>query len=193
MNKFIVSIIASLAFANLAVAGDYAGISYQDKQKVGVDEQHDVLGAYLGHNFSNTGFSVEGLLEEEIVHDPSEHEGLVQVKGSYTVPAAVLDLYPYVSAAVGYKSLSNDNFNFYVLETGLKYNGLPNVELRYGLRLRTPFNESSVGEGYHYRTVENSINAVYKLDGHNSVSLKYAREHGDSDYHTYGIGLAHSF
>ena len=193
MNKFITSIIACLAFVNLAVAADYAGVDYQDKEKVGVAEQHDVFGAYVGHKFSNTGYSVEGRLEEEIVHDPSKHEGLVQVKGTYNVPAAVLDLHPYVSATVGYKSKATSNFDFYVLETGLKYTSLPNVELRYGLRLRTPFNESSVGEGSHYRTVENSINAVYKLDGHNGVTLKYAREHGDSNYHTYGIGLVHSF
>jgi archaellum component FlaF (FlaF/FlaG flagellin family) len=211
MNKFIISIIACMGFANIALADDYVSVDYQDKQKVGVEENHHVVGANYGYKFSNVGVAVEARVEDEIVTNPSKHEGLVQAKAVYSIPVAVLEIYPYVSGGVGYKSRSQtavpfpvlhnslvldtpaNNFAFYVLEAGLKYSATDNVDIKYGLRLRTPFNENSVGSGDLYRTVENSISVGYHVTDSWQIAVKYAREHGDSNYHVYGIGLARSF
>jgi len=196
MNKFIVLIIAIFAFANVALADEYVSADYQDKQKVGVAENHHVVGVNYGYTFNDLGLAVEARVEDEVVTDPSKHEGLFQGKVVYSIPAAVLEVYPYVAGTIGYKSRSNSentNFAFYAVEAGLKYSEINNVDIKYGVRLRTPFNESSMGYGNHYRTVENSLSVAYHITDKCQIAAKYAREHGDSNYHVWGIGLAHSF
>lgn len=196
MNKFIISVIACMGFANLALADDYVSVDYQDKQKVGLEENHHIVGANYGYKFNDLGLAVEGRIEDEVVTDPSKHQGLFQGKVVYSIPAALLEIYPYVSGAVGYKSRSDSshpNFPFYVVEAGLKYSEITNVDIKYGVRLRTPFNETSVGSGDLYRTVENSLSVGYHITDGWQVAAKYAYEHGDSNYHTWGVGLARSF
>jgi len=191
MKNVILALVASVALAGTAVAGEYAGIDYQSKQRSGVDEQHDVLGVSVGATLG-TKLYAEGRMEEEIVHNPSKHEGLAQVKLGWNV-LSWHKLTPYVAGAVGYKSKATSNFDYYVVEGGLKYPLFANLDVSAASRLRSPFGESSMGGADAYRTVENSLGVKFKLDSKNAVTAKYAYEHGDRDYHTWGVGYVHSF
>jgi hypothetical protein len=190
MKKIILSLAASMLLVGTAMAGEYAGADYSSKQKVGKDEQHDVYGVTVGDNIGK--FTVEGRMENEIVHNPAKHEGLVQLRGAYNI-TNFHGFTPYVATAIGYKSKATSNFDYYVVEGGLKYDVTKQIQVKATSRLRTPFNETSVGEGNKYRTVENSLQVGFKFTPANQITAKVAREHGDSNYHTWGVGYVHSF
>ena len=80
-----------------------------------------------------------------------------------------------------------DNFNFYVAEVGAKA-GVGPVSVKYAYRLRDAY-----GDGHSYHTTEHSLTGGYALDKANTVFVKYAKERGDSDYNTWGVGLTHAF
>lgn len=189
--KTIAALVALSLISGSVLASNYAGFDYSDKQKVGVPEHHDVYGFTVGTNLTSK-FSIEGRMEDEIVHEPSKHEGLFQVRTAYNL-FSVDGFTPYLAGAVGYKSKATINFDYYVVEGGLKYDVLSRLQLKAVSRLRTPFNESNVGTGNKYRTVENSITAAFKITQKNTVSIKGAWEHGDSNYHTWGVGYSHTF
>jgi hypothetical protein len=191
MKNVILALVSSVALTGSALAAEYVGVDYQSKQRSGLDEQHDVFGVTVGSTLGSRLF-VEGRMEEEIVHDPSKHEGLVQGKLGWNV-LTWHGLTPYVAGAVGYKSKATTNFDYYVVEGGVKYPLFANVDLSAATRLRTPFGESSVGGADAYRTVENSVGAKFKLDSKNAVTARYAYEHGDREYHTWGVGFVHAF
>jgi len=184
------SIVLMAAISSTALADNSVGTDYSSKQKVGVGEHHDVYGVTYGTNVSNN-LSFEGRMEDEVVHDPAKHEGLIQAKLSYDI--INLDGFkPYVAGAFGQKSKATSNFGYYVVEGGVKYSPISNVDLKLARRLRTPWSESNSGTGDKYRTVENSATAGLRL-GKNTLSVKYARERGDSNYNTIGVGINHKF
>jgi len=192
MKKVILGLVAGalMLAGGAAMAGDSVSFDYASKQKSGVTEQHDVIGVNAGTTVGK--FGLEGRMEDEIVHDPSKHEGLAQVKGSYPI-GTWYKVTPYVAAGVGYKSKATSNFSYYLAEGGVKYPLLPTVDLKAAVRIRSPFNEGTMGSGNKYRTVEESLGASWKFYGKNALTAKYAYEHGDSKYHTWGVGVAHSF
>jgi len=202
MKNVILGLAVSAALAVSAVASAepsyYEGFDYADKQKLNtaatadVAEKHDVYGAFYGVKLDK--LTLEGRMEDEIVHDPAGHQGLFQGKAALDV-VTVAGVTPFVSGAVGYKSKQTISFDYYVVEGGLKYNVANLVDLKLASRLRSPFGEKhehEVGSDL-YRTVENSVSASVKLPAKNSVVVKYARERGDSNYNTWLVGLTHSF
>jgi hypothetical protein len=170
--------------AGTAFAGDYATVDYSVKDKQNSDQQNQVYGLNVGHKFDG-GFALEGRMENEVVNTP-KHEGLLQVKGTYDI-ATVAGITPYAALGTGYKSKSTTNFNFYVAEVGARTSIGP-VGVKYAYRLRDAYQT-----GNDYRTKEHSITGGLALDKSNSIFVKYARERGDSDYNTWGIGLTHAF
>ena len=202
MKNVILGLAVSAALTVSAVASAetsyYDGFDYAQKQKLNasatadVAEVHDVFGVTTGVKMGK--LSLEGRMEDEIVHSPSGHQGLVQGKASVDLPA-VSGVTPFVSGAIGYKSKQTINFDYYVVEGGLKYHVTNLVDLKLATRIRSPFGESHVHEvGTDlYRTVENSVSASVKLPAKNAVVVKYARERGDSNYNTWGVGFTHSF
>ena len=191
---------AALTVSSAAVAETsyYEGFDFAEKQKLNtaatadVAEKHDVYGAFAG--VKSGKLSLEGRMEDEVVHDPAGHQGLFQGKASLDL-MSVSGVTPFVAGAVGYKSKQTINFDYYVVEGGLKYNVANLVDLKLASRLRSPFGEKhehEVGSDL-YRTVENSVSASVKLPAKNAVVVKYARERGDSNYNTWLVGVTHSF
>jgi hypothetical protein len=190
MKKTIMTLLACTAISGAAMA-DYVGADYQVKDRASSSEQHNVYGVTYGKTLGSALY-VEGRMEDEVVHDPSKHEGLVQ--GKMGVNLGSFDKFtPYVAAAVGYKSKSTFNFNYYVVEGGVKYPLLSNLDINANLRLRSPFSEGATGGPDAYRTVEESLGAKLKLGSHHALTAKVAYEHGDRTYHTWGVGYVHSF
>ena len=188
--KKLLLVLACTVLSSAALAADYAGVDYSSRQLSGSAEQHDVFGVIVGRTMGT--LYVEGRMEDEIAHDPSKHEGLVQAKLGWNV-GTWYKVTPYVAGSVGYKSKALSNFDYYVVEGGLKYPVLSCLDMNVATRLRTPFGESSMGGPDAYRTIENSIGAKLKLGEKDAVTAKYAHEHGDRDYHTWSVGLVHSF
>lgn len=201
MSKTLFITAAAVALISTsAMAGDYVGVDFSRKDKSNVTEYHNVIGMTYGHSITAGQFknvTLEGRMEDEMVSKPSKKEGLVQVKASYAPEFNFYGVRPYFGGGVGYKSKSTLNFPYYTAELGAKYT-VPyfdnRLDLKAAARLRSPFGQDSYHEGDElYRTVETSAGASYKVDKHNSVSVKAAVERGDSHYHTVNVGYAHSF
>ena len=199
MKKYLIATMVSIGLTTAALADSVTlDAAHKEDQKV-VGKDNNVIGlAYATKAPLGFGkdLTVEVRVEDEMIVDvtPKKHEGLVQAKASYEVGKynVFLPVTPYVAAAVGLKSKSDSNFNYYVAEVGAKTT-VQGVGVKLASRLRTPFNEGSVGTGNKYRTVENSVTASYGLTKSLSVAVKYAEEHGDSAYNTTGVSLTRSF
>lgn len=183
MKKFI--LIASMLLANVAFAGDYATLDYSLKDKQASSQENHVLGLNVGRKYES-GFAAEVRMEDENVRTPTKHEGLIQIKANQDI-TTIVGVTPFVGLGTGWKSKSDDNFNFYVAEVGAKTT-VAGVSVKYAYRLRDAY-----GSGHDYHTTEHSLTSGFALDKSNSVFVKYARERGDSDYNTWGVGLTHAF
>jgi hypothetical protein len=170
---------------------NYAGITFDAKDKVNSTNNHDVYGLNIGHNFGNT-WSVEGRMEDETVNGGA-HEGLIQLKVNKDI-GTWYGVTPYAGLAFGEKDKSTTNFAYYVGEIGAKYKINDQISVWGQGRLRTPFNEGlDLHTGYGYKTWENSIGVKYAIDNNNAVGIKYAVERGDSQYDTVGVNYTYSF
>lgn len=179
--------------SSVAMAGAYVGTDFSDKAKQDSDQYNYVYGVTVGTNsLLNKRVTIEGRMENEVVHDPSGHQGLMQGRAAVNL-FTVAGLTPYVAGAVGDKSKTTVSFPYYVVEGGVKVSLSKNVDFKLASRLRSPFDESTMDNGYKYRTVENSVTGVLKLNAHNALTAKLAEEHGDSDYNTWGVGYVYSF
>ena len=178
-------VLFALLVSSSAFASDYVTTSVDQKDKLNSSEVHQVNRINLGHKF-DSGFIIEGRMEDEIVRHPSKHEGLMQVKLEYD-SQPILGWVPYAALAVGQKSKATTNFPFYAPEAGIK-TSLNNWTLKFNHRYRAPFDDVN-----HYTTTENYIQIGYKFTKNDTVAYKFGRERGDSNYNINGISWNHSF
>jgi hypothetical protein len=191
MKKFLV--LAVLLAAGVAQAeGNYASLTYDQKDKQNADQTNYVYGLNVGQKFAN-GFGVELRMEDERVESTSQkQEGLAQVKVSYDIATGTA-FTPYVAGAVGHKNKSTIDFNFWLAEAGVKAK-MGDFGARYGIRQRTAFDNSTTNA---YDTTEQTVALSYNLTKQDSISVAYKLERRNdsvsSEYNTKGIYYTRSF
>lgn len=194
MKKFIV--LATLLVAGLAQAGgNYASITYDEKDKQNSDQVNYVYGLNVGQKFDN-GVTAELRMEDERVEPGSgatqKQESLYQAKISYDIATGTA-FTPYVAGAVGHKNKSTLDFNFWLVEAGVKAK-MGDFGARYGIRQRTAFDNSTTNA---YDTTEQTIALSYNLTKQDAISIAYKAERRNdsvsSEYNTKGIYYTRSF
>jgi hypothetical protein len=191
MKKFLV--LATLLVAGIAQAeGNYASLTYDQKDKQNADQTNYVYGLNVGQKFAN-GFGIELRMEDERVESTSQkQEGLAQVKVSYDIATGTA-FTPYVAGAVGHKNKSTIDFNFWLAEAGVKAK-MGDFGARYGIRQRTAFDNSTTNA---YDTTEQTVALSYNLTKQDSISVAYKLERRNdsvsSEYNTKGIYYTRSF
>lgn len=190
-------VVCSLAFGSAQAVT--VGLDYAQKDKVETTQENTVIGLAVSNKIADglaKGVTAEVRVEDEIVKGitPKKHEGLIQLKGSRDLYSfkAVVPVTLYGAGAVGLKSKVDNSFKYYLVAVGAKTT-VAGVGLDLASRLRSPFGEGVNGTGPKYRTVEHSVSASYALSKVNTVSVKYAKERGDSNYNTVGLGIKHTF
>ena len=191
MKKIIV--LAALLAAGVAQAeGTYASLTFDQKDKQNADQTNYVYGLNIGQKFAN-GFGVEVRMENERVESTSQkQEGLLQAKVSYDIATGTA-FTPYVAGAVGHKNKSTIDFNFWVLEAGVKAK-MGDFGARYGIRQRTAFDNNTTNA---YDTTEQTVALGYNLTKNDNISVAYKVERRNdsvsSEYNTRGVYYTRSF
>lgn len=188
-----VLVLATLLAAGLAQAGgNYASITYDEKDKQNANQINYVYGLNVGQKFDN-GVTAEVRMEDERVETTTQkQESLMQVKVSYDIATSTA-FTPYVAGAVGHKNKSTIDFNFWLAEVGVKAK-MGDFGVRYGIRQRTAFDNTTTNA---YDTTEQTVALSYNLTKHDSISVAYKQERRNdsvsSEYNTKGIYYVRSF
>jgi hypothetical protein len=194
MKKLIV--LAALLAAGFAQAeGNYASLTYDQKDKQNSDQVNYVYGLNVGQKFSN-GVTAELRMEDERVEPGSgatqKQESLAQVKVSYDISTGTA-FTPYVAGAVGHKNKSTIDFNIWVAEAGVKAK-FGDFGVRYGYRRRADWANSSTNA---YNTDEQTVAFGYNLTKHDNLSVAWKQERRNdsvsSEYNTKGIYYTRTF
>jgi len=194
MKKFIV--LATLLAAGVAQAeGNYASLTFDQKDKQNSTQTNYVYGLNVGQKFAN-GFGVEVRMEDERVEPGAgatqKQESLAQAKISYDIATGTA-FTPYVAGAVGHKNKSTIDFNFWVAEAGVKAK-FGDFGARYGYRRRTAFDNTTTNA---YDTDEQTIALGYNITKQDNISIAYKLERRNdsvsSEYNTKGIYYTRSF
>jgi hypothetical protein len=192
MKKLV--ILAAMLVAGVAQAGgNYASITYDEKDKQNSTQMNYVYGLNVGQKFDN-GVTAELRMEDERVETGTaqKQEGLGQIKVSYDIATGTM-ITPYVAAAVGHKNKATIDFNFWVAEVGAKAK-MGDFGVRYGFRRRTAFDNNTTNA---YDTNEQTVALSYNLTKQDAISVAYKQERRNdsvsSEYNTKGIYYTRSF
>jgi hypothetical protein len=191
MKKFLV--LAILLAAGVAQAGgNYASITYDEKDKQNATQMNYVYGLNVGQKFDN-GVTAELRMEDERVESTSQkQESLAQAKVSYDIATGTA-FTPYIAGALGHKNKSTIDFHFWLAEVGVKAK-MGDFGARYGVRRRTAFDNNTTNA---YDTTEQTVALSYNLTKQDSISVAYKQERRNdsvsSEYNTKGIYYTRSF
>ena len=194
MKKLIV--LAALLAAGFAQAqGNYASLTFDQKDKQDSTQVNYVYGLNVGQKFSN-GVTAELRMEDERV-DPGagatqKQESLAQAKVSYDIATGTA-FTPYVAGALGHKNKSTIDFNFWLAEVGVKAK-FDDFSVRYGFRRRTAFDNNTTNA---YDTNEQTVAFGYNVTKQDNISVAWKQERRNdsvsSEYNTKGIYYTRSF
>jgi hypothetical protein len=194
MKKLIV--LAALLAAGFAQAeGNYASLTFDQKDKQDSTQVNYVYGLNVGQKFSN-GVTAELRMEDERVEPGAgatqKQESLAQAKVSYDIATGTA-FTPYVAGALGHKNKSTIDFNFWLAEVGVKAK-FDDFSVRYGFRRRTAFDNNTTNA---YDTNEQTVALGYNLTKQDNISIAYKQERRNdsvsSEYNTKGIYYTRSF
>jgi len=191
MKKFLV--LAVLLAAGVAQAGgNYASITYDEKDKQNANQTNYVYGLNVGQKFDN-GVTAEVRMEDErVVSTSQKQESLAQAKVSYDIATGTA-FTPYVAGAIGHKNKSTIDFRFWLAEVGVKAK-MGDFGVRYGFRRRTAFDNNTTNA---YDSNEQTVALSYNLTKQDAISVAYKQERRNdsvsSEYNTKGIYYTRSF
>jgi hypothetical protein len=194
MKKLIV--LAALLAAGFAQAeGNYASLTFDQKDKQDSTQVNYVYGLNVGQKFSN-GVTAELRMEDERVEPGAgatqKQESLAQAKVSYDIATGTA-FTPYVAGALGHKNKSTIDFNFWLAEVGVKAK-FDDFSVRYGFRRRTAFDNNTTNA---YDTNEQTVAFGYNVTKQDNISVAWKQERRNdsvsSEYNTKGIYYTRSF
>ena len=193
--------LAALLAAGAAQAGDwYGSIGFDQKDKLNskTNEFHNVTSMTIGTKLGN-GFSVEALVEEELVKNGSADyadEGLYQLRGNKSFNTGTI-FTPYVGLAVGEKNKATLSFPIYRYDLGTNIKITDTIGAKVNWRHRQAFDDHVHNAATKYNTDETSIGLYYKLSAVDTVAVAYKQERNNdgksSEYNTTSISYSRSF
>lgn len=191
-NFFVGAVLSAVSFTSYA-DHRFVGVDYivKQKQNVPVKDTHLVQRITVGEKFDKWTFAIRA--EAEAGKESGKAESLMQLQTTYDLPRT-FGIKPYLYGAVGQKYQNTENFGFYSVGAGAWYSLTDRVSLNAASWIRSPFSQTSMGDGPNrYRTVENSAGISYALTKTLATTFRVKHESGDSDYHTYDVGIVYKF
>jgi opacity protein-like surface antigen len=194
--------VATLLVAGAAQAGDwYGSVGFDQKDKLNskTNEFHNVTSMTIGTKLGY-GFSVEALVEEELVKNPSSgsyaDEGLYQLRGNKSFDTGTI-FTPYVSLAVGEKNKASLSFPIYRYDIGTTVKLTDQIGAKLNWRHRQAWDSTYHGTATKYDTDETRIGLFYKFTPVDTITVSYAQERAkdglSSEYNTTAISYSRSF
>jgi hypothetical protein len=193
--KKLIGIVFALAFSASALAGPFAGVSYDLKDDQNKNSYHDVTAFTMGTTINDrTTVAVKGEIES-VRQNHDAIEGLVQAQGKFNVATVNIGVpvTAFLTGAVGEKFKAGNNFPFYAAGGGFAFALADDFKIVTAARWRDAFQN-----GRNYGTVEGSLGAEYTLNDHNVLGVRIAMERGalgrdGSDYNVLGASYAYKF
>lgn len=189
MKKFIL-VLALMLGSSLAQAENFVHGQYTFRDTIaGQSGEPNRQGVNLtvGHRFNN-GIVLDAGTQFRQENGAAGKDSTRLESGlSYNLPVTE-DVSFYTRGALGYKVTDADDFTYYSVEPGLKYQVASDFSLRAGYRYRTAFSDS-----YKDKTNTVRLGAEYALSKTDSVTLGLDRAYGDSEFYGVNVGYAVKF
>ena len=192
-------LVAGTSFA--ADDGWYGKASFDQKDKLNssTNEFHNVTALTIGKRLGD-GWSIEALVEEELVKNGSSgqgDEGLYQLRLNKSFATGTM-FTPYVGLSVGEKNKATIGFPIYRYDIGVNTALGERLVLGINWRHRQAFDDKlSSGAATKYDTNETRIGLGYKLTKVDTITVSYAQERRadkvSSEYNTTAISYSRSF
>lgn len=111
----------------------------------------------------------------------------LETGATYQLPLTQ-DISFYTRGAVGYKLTDADDFTYYSVEPGVKFQLTQPLNVRVGYRYRDAFNDNILDKTNTVR-----VGAEYAFTNTQSATLGFDRAYGDSEFFGVNIGYAVKF
>ena len=175
-----------------------ASVDQKDKLHSKTNEFHNVVAFTIGKKLDN-GWSVEGLVEEELVKNGSSgqaNEGLYQLRVNKQFKTDTI-FQPYMGVATGVKNKATIGFPIYRYDIGTRVKLTDSLTGRINWRHRQAFHETTDSHPTKYNTDETRLSLIYNVTKTDAVTLSYAQERNNdglsSEYNTLGISYSKHF
>lgn len=179
--------LATLLAATSAFAGGFGSVEYSSRDGVNGAADSDAVKVTVGTTLTNN-------VAVDLSSRFAKQDG-VSTNNSTRLEAGVTGSMPlgngvtlYTRGAVGEKYTSSDNFSYYSVEPGIKYQLTPALSAKVGYRYRDAFTNSNGDQTRTWR-----LGTEYALSKQYSVGLGFDRVRGDSEYNAVNVSLGIKF
>lgn len=184
MKKFIA--LAVLAFSGVAFAGGFGSVEYQGRDGVNGGADSRATKVTIGTNLSDS-IKADVSLRQKTNTDNDLSD--TRLEAGLTVSAPIAGaLSGYARGAIGQKYKTDDNYSYYSVEPGVKYQLTDTLSVKAGYRYR-----DAIASGNTDQTRATRLGAEYALTKNYTLGVGYDRVRGDSEYNSYNVALGFKF
>lgn len=184
MKKFIA--LAVLAFSGVAFAGGFGSVEYQGRDGVAGGADSRATKVTIGTNLSDN-VKADVSLRQRTDTDNNLSDNRLEAGLTYSASIAGA-LSGYARGAVGEKYETNNNYTYYSVEPGVKYQLTDALSVKAGYRYR-----DATASSNNDRTRATRLGAEYALTKNYTLGVGYDRVRGDSEFNSYNVALGFKF
>lgn len=188
MKKLVLAL--TLAFASVAQAESFIHGQYTFRDTIAGqagEPNRQGVNLTVGNHYGN-GITLDGGIQVREQNGSNGTETTrLEAGASYLVPVYG-DLSFYTRGALGYKQTSGDNWTYYSVEPGIKYQVAQPLSVRLAYRYRDSFSDSQFDKSNTVR-----LGAEYALNKTSALTLGVDRSYGDSEFLGVNVGYAVKF
>jgi len=183
MKKFL---ILSMLISGAAQAGGFGGIEYGHRNGVDGAADNQSVKLTVGTDL-NSMFKADVSLRQKM--DTAENLSDTRLESGLTATVPVVgNLSFYTRGAAGQKFKTTENYTYYSIEPGVKYQLANALTVKAGWRHRDALDNANADQTRSWR-----LGADYALTKNYSVAVGYDRVRGDSNYNAVNTSLNFKF
>ena len=183
--KKLLTLVTFLFATSVMAEGNYAGIQFQSRNGLGGGQDANAYGLTVGQSI-NKYFDAEVHARVKSNDDDTNN---TRIEGAVIGKLPLVDgLSVYTRGAVGEKLNGQDNFAYWSVEPGVKYQVSEALTVKTGLRFRDAFNSDDNDSTRTWR-----VGADYAITKNSVLSAGIDRSFGDSEFVSLNLGYGVKF
>lgn len=183
MKKFL---ILAMLISSTAFAGGFGGVEYGYRDGVNGAADNQAVKVTVGTDLNKT-FKADISMRQKLDTAENLNDTRLEAGLTGTVPVAA-GLSLYTRGAAGQKFKTADNYAYYSVEPGIKYQVTDTLGVKLGWRYRDAFDAAKADQSRSWR-----VGADYALTKNYAVAVGYDQVRGDSNYNAVTTALNFKF
>jgi|688.fasta_scaffold671835_1 hypothetical protein len=183
MKKFF---ILAMLISSTAFAGGFGGVEYGYRDGVNGGSDNQAVKVTVGTELNKT-FKADISMRQKMDTAENLNDTRLEAGLTGTVPVGA-GLSLYTRGAAGQKYKTNDNYAYYSVEPGIKYQVTDALGVKLGWRYRDAMDAAKTDQSRSWR-----VGAEYLLTKNYAVAVGYDQVRGDSAYNAVTTALNFKF